>query len=60
MQNLEDPVVWYSGGMCHIVVNCWSDRKAYHLTSQDGISNWKNRSLAYDPTTNSFDTRTGP
>jgi hypothetical protein len=52
MRNLEDPVVWYSGGLYHIVVNCWSSRKAYHLTSPDGISNWKNRGLAYDPTTN--------
>jgi hypothetical protein len=51
-RNLEDPVVWYSGGMYHIVVNCWSERKAFHLTSPDGISNWTNRGLAYDPTTN--------
>jgi hypothetical protein len=50
-RNLEDPVVWYSGGMYHIVVNCWSERKAFHLTSPDGISNWTNRGLAYDPTT---------
>jgi hypothetical protein len=51
LRNLEDPVIWYSGGMYHIVVNCWSERKAFHLTSPDGISNWKNRGLAYDPTT---------
>ena len=50
-RNLEDPVVWYSGGMYHIVVNCWSERKAFHLTSPDGINNWTNRGLAYDPTT---------
>ena len=50
-RNLEDPVVWYSGGMYHIVVNCWSERKAFHLTSHDGIGNWTNRGLAYDPTT---------
>jgi hypothetical protein len=49
--NLEDPVVWFSGGLFHIVVNSWSTRKAYHLTSTDGISNWTNRGLAYDPTT---------
>jgi hypothetical protein len=48
--NLEDPVIWYSGGLYHIVVNCWSDRKAFHLTSPNGISNWTNRGLAYDPT----------
>jgi len=51
-RNLEDPVVWYSGGLYHIVVTCWSERKAFHLTSSDGISNWTNRGLAYDPTTN--------
>jgi len=51
-QNLEDPAIWYSGGMYHIVVNCWSEKKAYHLTSLDGIHDWKNRGLAYDPTTN--------
>jgi hypothetical protein len=50
-QNLEDPAIWYSGGMYHIVVNCWSERKAYHLTSLDGIGNWKNRGVAYDPAT---------
>ena len=49
--NLEDPVVWYSGGLYHIVVNNWSDRKAYHLTSKDGIHDWTYRGLAYDPTT---------
>ncbi len=48
--NLEDPVVWFSGGLYHIVVNNWSDRKAYHLTSADGITGWTYRGLAYDPT----------
>ena len=51
VRNLEDPVVWYSGGLYHIVVNSWSARKAYHLTSTDGIHNWTLRGLAYDPTT---------
>jgi hypothetical protein len=48
----EDPVVWQSGGLYHIVVNWFSARKAYHLTSADGINNWTNRGLAYDPTAN--------
>lgn len=52
LKNLEDPVAWYSGGLYHIVVNSWSMRKAFHLTSQDGLTNWKFRGLAYDPTTN--------
>jgi hypothetical protein len=49
-RNLEDPVIWYSGGLYHVTVNCWSERKAYLLTSADGIANWTNRGLAYDPT----------
>jgi MYXO-CTERM domain-containing protein len=48
----EDPVIWCSGGQYHIVANWWSERKAMHLTSDDGIHNWTNRGLAYDPTTN--------
>jgi len=51
--NLEDPVAWYSGGKYHIVVNKWDTRKAYHITSTDGITGWKLSSgLAYDPTAN--------
>ncbi len=50
LRNLEDPVVWYSSGLYHIVVNSWSARKAYHLTSRDGVNEWKFRGLAYDPT----------
>lgn len=48
-RDLEDPVLWYSGGMYHIVVNSWSARKAFHITSPDGIHNWTFRGLAYDP-----------
>ena len=47
--NLEYPCIWYSGGLYHIVVNSWSTRKAYHLTSPDGIHDWTNRGVAYDP-----------
>ncbi|MBC7783468.1 MAG: glycoside hydrolase family protein [Burkholderiales bacterium] len=50
LRNLEDPVVWHSGGLYHIVVNGWSDRKAWHITSVDGIKDWTLRGLAYDPT----------
>jgi hypothetical protein len=48
--HLEDPVAWYSGGLYHIVVNSWKMRKAFHLTSEDGLTNWTFRGLAYDPT----------
>jgi hypothetical protein len=50
--NLEDPVLWYSGGYYHVVVNSWSDKKAYHLRSKDGIKNWTNQGLAFDPRSN--------
>ncbi len=51
MRTLEDPVIWHSGNLYHIVVNDWNPRKAYHLTSVDGIHDWTFRGLAYDPTT---------
>ena len=37
------------GGLYHVLVNSWSDRKAFHLTSVDGITDWKYQGLAYDP-----------
>jgi hypothetical protein len=43
----------------HVTVNCWSERKAYLLTSTDGIHNWTNRGLAYDPTMNFLRYRDG-
>jgi hypothetical protein len=46
----EDPVIWFSGGLYHIVANWYSARKSLHLTSVDGITNWKNMGLACDPT----------
>lgn len=50
LENLEDPCVWWSDGLFHIVVNSWSQRKAFHITSKNGIDGWKLRGLAYDPT----------
>lgn len=49
LPNLEDPVLWYSGGYYHIVVNSWSEKKAFHLRSKNGIDNWTNQGLAFDP-----------
>ena len=51
LHNFEDPVVFFTGGLYHIVVNNWSQRRAYHLTSVDGIKDWTYRGLAYDPRT---------
>ena len=50
-QGYEDPVIWCSGGQYHLVANGYNARKANHYTSVDGINNWKNMGLAYDPTT---------
>ncbi|MDZ8120007.1 DUF7594 domain-containing protein [Pontiella agarivorans] len=46
-ENMEDPTVWYSGGLYHIVVNHWPTDTSYHLTSEDGIHDWVNRGIAY-------------
>ncbi len=45
--NMEDPTVWYSDGLYHIVVNFHGADTSYHLTSEDGYHNWKNRGLAF-------------
>ncbi|MFG6413598.1 glycoside hydrolase family protein [Roseateles sp. DC23W] len=49
MRAYEDPVVWFSGGWFHIIVNHWRERRAYHLISRDGIQGWKTQGLAYEP-----------
>jgi hypothetical protein len=49
LENLEDPVIWYSGGWYHLLVNHWEQRRAYHLISRDGISGWRLQGLAYRP-----------
>ena len=48
----EDPVIWCSGGQYHMVYNYYDLRKARHMVSPDGIKNWKDMGLAYDPTAN--------
>lgn len=46
---MEDAVVWQTGGVYHIVVNQYTTRKAYHLTSHNGIDGWKFAGLAFEP-----------
>lgn len=48
-ERAEDPVIWYSGGHYHITVNWWDSRKARHLMSKDGVHDWKDMGVAYDP-----------
>ena len=45
----EDPVIWYSGGQYHVLYDYPDDRVGYHLTSVDGVHNWTDGGLAYDP-----------
>lgn len=49
MRAYEDPVIWYSGGWYHIIVNHWRERRAYHLMSRNGIDDWRFQGLAYEP-----------
>ena len=49
--NMEDPVLWYSGGLYHCVVNQWSTRKAFYIISENGLDGWKLAGgIAYSPT----------
>ncbi len=51
-ENVEDPVIWYSDGLYHIVANKWDARMAYYMTSEDGITNWtRHPGTAYRPGT---------
>lgn len=46
----EDPVIWKDEVQYNLIVNDAFGRKAYHLTSQDGIHNWVYEDgIAYDP-----------
>ncbi|QBG46769.1 hypothetical protein EGM51_04935 [Verrucomicrobia bacterium S94] len=43
----EDPTVWYSGGMYHMVYNHWPSKTSHHFSSIDGIHDWKYRGIAF-------------
>ena len=46
-ERMEDPTVWYSGGMYHMVVNNHGVDTSYHFSSPDGIHDWKYRGIAF-------------
>ena len=48
MRAYEDPVIWFSGGWYHVIVNHWRERRAYHLISRNGIDTWRFQGLAYE------------
>ena len=45
----EDPHIWYSGGVYHVLYSGSGDRIGWHLYSTDGIHDWKDDGLAFDP-----------
>jgi hypothetical protein len=46
-EKMEDPTVWYSGGMYHMIINNHGVDTSHHFTSPDGIHNWKYRGVAF-------------
>ncbi len=50
MWDVEDPIMWYSDGLFHCIVNRWDQRQAYYMTSKNGINGWRMRmGTAYSP-----------
>jgi MYXO-CTERM domain-containing protein len=45
----EDPHIWISGGVYHVLYSGSGDRIGYHLYSPDGIHDWKDDGLAFNP-----------
>jgi len=45
----EDPHIWLSGGVYHVLYSGSGDRVGYHLYSADGINNWTDNGLAFTP-----------
>jgi hypothetical protein len=45
----EDPHIWISGGVYHVLYSGSGDRVGYHLYSADGINDWKDDGLAFNP-----------
>ena len=45
----EDPHIWRSGGVYHVLYSGSGDRVGYHLYSSDGIHDWTDNGLAFTP-----------
>jgi hypothetical protein len=45
----EDPHIWISGGVYHVLFAGSGDRVGYHLYSPDGINDWTDNGLAFSP-----------
>ena len=45
----EDPHIWRSGGMYHVIYSGSGDRVGWHVYSPDGITGWKDNGYAWSP-----------
>ncbi len=45
----EDPHIWRSGGVYHVIYSGSGDRVGWHVYSLDGITNWKDNGYAWSP-----------
>ena len=45
----EDPHIWYSAGIYHVIYSGSQDRVGYHLYSSDGLTNWKDNGYGWSP-----------
>jgi hypothetical protein len=51
--NMEDPFLFFAGGVYHVMFHQWSSGQAFLYTSQDGLHGWTlDPGVAYDPATN--------
>ena len=45
----EDPHIWRSGGIYHVIYSGSGDRVGWHLYSADGITNWTDNGYGWSP-----------
>jgi len=45
----EDPHIWRSGGVYHVIYSGSGDRVGWHVYSVDGITNWKDNGYGWSP-----------
>ncbi len=45
----EDPHIWRSGGVYHVIYSGSGDRVGWHLYSLDGINDWQDNGYAWSP-----------
>src|SRR6185312_15823545 len=45
----EDPHIWRSGGVYHVIYSGSGDRVGWHVYSPDGLTGWKDNGYAWSP-----------